>query len=117
MKQVSYSFIFSVQKSLRSSIILLLIKYPNKVNFKVLFGSRVKAMAAAHSTLDLRNASQKKQVLGNEQVVPRPFLIHHLMQERLANSQIHSFKEISIWKVAKGKKNCSLGIFVTSDLN
>ena len=39
--------------------ILLLIKYPNKLIFKVLFGSWVKAIAAAHSTLDLRNASQK----------------------------------------------------------
>ena len=35
--------------------ILLLIKYPNKLIFKVLFGSWVKAMVAAHST----NASQK----------------------------------------------------------
>ena len=49
----------------------------------------------------------RKTVLGNERVVPRPFLIHHSTQERLANSQIHSFKKISIWKVAKGKKNCN----------
>ena len=80
---------------------MLLIKYPTKLAFKVLFDSQVKAMAATHGTLDLR-----KTVLGNEQVIPRPFLIHHLTQERLANSPIHSFKKISIWKVAKGKKNC-----------
>ena len=37
----------------------LIIKYPNKLIFKVLLGSQVKAMVAAHSTFDLRNASQK----------------------------------------------------------
>ena len=37
----------------------MLIKYIDKLIFKVLLGSQVKAMAAAHGMLDLRKTSQR----------------------------------------------------------
>ena len=78
--------------------------YPDKLIFKVLCGSQVTPM----QPLTARSISEMpliKNALWNELVVTRPYLIHHSTQERLANSQNHSLKKISIWKFAKGKKN------------
>ena len=44
--------------SFRSSIIMLLINYADKLIFEIFLGSWAKAMAAAHGMLILRNASQ-----------------------------------------------------------
>ena len=46
---------------------------------------------------------------------PETFLNTLIDAERLANSQIHLFENILIWKVAKGKKNCNF--LKTSSLN
>ena len=110
MKYVSCLFISSDQKSLRSSIILLLIKYLNLfLKFCLVVESWLWWPLTARLISEML---LRKTVLGNEQLIPRPFLIHHSTQEWLANSQIHSFKKISIWKVANGEKNCNFFEFL-----
>ena len=114
---MSYLFIFSDHKSLRSSMIILLIKYTDKLIFKVLFGSRVKAMAAAHSVLDLRKASQKNSS-GESTSHPQTFFNTSINTGKSSKLPDSFLQEISIWKVAKGKKNCEkLENFLTSSLN
>ena len=82
-----HSVIFSDHKSLRSSIILLLIKCPDKYIY-IYICLKQPLTARSFSEIFLR-----KTVLVNEEDIPRPFLIHNSTYERLAKSHNHSFKQ------------------------